>query len=489
MFKKLLTLEWKQFRRSSNFQQNLFVKIFMILVALYFLASFAILGIAAYFGIKETYPTADPLKIINDYVIMWFTLEIAYRYFMQKLPTVNIKPLMLTPIKKSLIIHFLLFKTSLSIFNWFSLFFFVPFSVVLIIQGYSVIQVIPWLISMLAIEQGINFLIFLINKNNKAFFIFISIFIVLFTIQFFNLYDVISLFGSIFNRLYEHSFLVVFPIGCFLLLYYRNYIIVKNNFYWDDSFKQKVKEVNTYNFGWLDRFGETSLFIKNDLRLIWRNKRAKQTLVMAFLFLLYGLLFFTNDSYSNSSFMLILISMIITGGFMMTFGQSVPAWDSEYYKLLMCQNIPYSKYLRAKWWLMIVSVFITLILALPYMFFGLSFLKILVAVALFNAGVNTYLTILGGVYNKKPIKLNTKAKPFENMQGFNVQSLLLSLPKIFGAFVIYYPFKQFFDEDTGLIAVGIVGIVGLFLMNPILKQIEKIYQEEKYDMIKAFNEN
>jgi hypothetical protein len=26
---------------------------------------------------------------------------------------------------------------------------------------------------------------------------------------------------------------------------------------------------------------------------------------------------------------------------MLTFGQLVPAWDSEYYSFLMCQNIPY----------------------------------------------------------------------------------------------------------------------------------------------------
>ena len=53
MFKHFITLEWKAFLRSASFGSNLFMKIVMGLVALYFLACFAIMGTAAFFVLKE----------------------------------------------------------------------------------------------------------------------------------------------------------------------------------------------------------------------------------------------------------------------------------------------------------------------------------------------------------------------------------------------------------------------------------------------------
>ena len=42
---------------------------------------------------------------------------------------------------------------------------------------------------------------------------------------------------------------------------------------------------------WLDGFGRISFFLKNDIRLIVRNKRARMAVWMGFAFLFYGLIF------------------------------------------------------------------------------------------------------------------------------------------------------------------------------------------------------
>ena len=89
---------------------------------------------------------------------------------------------------------------------------------------------------------------------------------------------------------------------------------------------------------------------------------------MGVLFLFYGLFFFTQDQYSEMPSMLVFAGLFITGGFMITFGQYVPAWDSEYYSFLMCQNLSYRKYLKSKLYLMMFSVIVSSILSLPYLF-------------------------------------------------------------------------------------------------------------------------
>ena len=95
--------------------------------------------------------------------------DLIFRYIMQKLPVMNIKPLLTLPVKKSKIVHFILMKSSFSFFNIMGLFFYVPFSVVLILEGFDIAGVLGWLATMILLIQSINFFNFLVNKNNAVF--------------------------------------------------------------------------------------------------------------------------------------------------------------------------------------------------------------------------------------------------------------------------------------------------------------------------------
>jgi hypothetical protein len=55
----------------------------------------------------------------------------------------------------------------------------------------------------------------------------------------------------------------------------------------------------------------------------------------------------------------IFFGIFVSGGFLITFGQFVPSWDSAYYQLMMTQNIPYKGYLSSKWWLMVIATIVT----------------------------------------------------------------------------------------------------------------------------------
>ena len=63
---------------------------------------------------------------------------------------------------------------------------------------------------------------------------------------------------------------------------------------------------------------------------------------MSVLFLFYGLLFMTGaiDAYEGP-FWKVFAAIFVSGGFLFTFGQFVPSWDSAYYPLMMSQNIQY----------------------------------------------------------------------------------------------------------------------------------------------------
>lgn len=488
MITTFISLQWKSFVRSASFKQSLAVKIIMGLFAAMLILEFLAFGVGAFFMLEDVFPDEDPFVLINRYMAYWLLFDLFYRFMLQKLPVMNVQPLMVLPIKRSKIIHFLLSKSLVSFFNIAPLFFFVPFTVVLLFKGYAVLGVLAWFLGFLSITCCVNFINFLINKNNYILGIIVAIVITVVGLKYYSIYDVSLPLGNVFYALYTTPYFVVLPVALAILLYMSNYTLLRTNFYLDGVVAKKVKEVEATDLSWLNRFGNMAPFLKNDVKMIWRNKRPKQVVIVSVAFIFYGLLFYTGsiEMYDNA-IMKGFASVFITGGFLMTFGQHVPSWDSEYFKLMMSQNIQYKTYLESKWILMIVATIVSFVLSIPYLYFGVETFAIILGGAVFNIGINSFLVLWGGVYNKTAIQLNEKAKAFSNTQAFNGKVLLISLPKMLLPIALF-AIPYFITKNTyaGAIVLGVSGLLGLLFKNQILKGIEKLYQKEKYKTIKAY---
>ncbi len=488
MFKRFISLEWKQFRRASYFQKGLAIKILLFLAVLYFGGAAIMLGVGLFFILKKAIPTVDPIQTVNNFLIYWFLFDLLIRYFMQQLPVMNIKPLMTIPIKRSTVIHFLLGKTSISFFNFLPLFIFLPFSIVLLFQGYPVINVLCWFVAMVALTLSNNFINFLINKDNKAFYGILTVLVVFVALEVKGVFKVSQPIGQAFNFLYNNPYVAILPILLEVGLYRLNFSFIKKGFYLDGAISKKVKEVNATDLSWMNRFGAVAPFLKNDIKLIWRNVRPRQVMFMSFIFLFYGVIFYTQEVYRDMPAMLAFASMFVTGGFLMTFGQLVPSWDSEYYKMLMSQNIPYKTYLQSKWYLMVFAVILSFILSTPYIYFGWDIYGMIAAGAVFNIGLNSFITLYGGVLNRVPVELNAKAKAFSNTNGFNPTQLLIALPKFALPMLLFYIPYKLISYEAGIIAIAIGGVLGIIFRNYIFNIIESVYQKGKYKTIAAFSE-
>ena len=487
MIKHFLRLEWKQFTRASYFQKGIAIKILLIFGAIFFGGSAIMLGAGMFFILKEASET-DPIIAVNNFIILWFLLDMIIRFFMQQLPVMNIKPLMTIPITRNKVIHYLLGKTTLSFFNFIPIFIFLPFSIVLLIKGYPVLNVLCWFLSIIFMTLSINYINFLINKNNAFFYGLVGIVLILIGVQFYDIYDILEPIGKAFNALYNYPYLVVLPFILVAGMYYINFKFIRNGFYLDAAVSKKVQKVTATDLSWMNRFGSLAVFLKNDVKMIVRNARPRQVILMSCMFLFYGLIFYTQDTYQKMPAFLAFASMFVTGGFLMTFGQLVPSWDSEYYKLLMSQNIPYRKYLESKWYLMVVAVAVSFVLSTPYLYFGWKIFGMIAAGALFNIGLNSYLTLFGGALNRVPIELNVKAKAFSNTQGFNPTQLLIGLPKLILPMLLFYIPYKLINFETGLIFLAICGALGIVFKNFFLSKIESVYQKGKYKTVAAFAE-
>ena len=487
MFKKLAALEWKLFTRSSSFKVNLFMKILLAFTVLYFTLGALMLGIGIYFIIEEELPNQSPLVVVCKYLIIWFVGELLFRFFMQKLPVLNIKPFMSVPIKRNTIIKYLIGKTVVSPFNLLPVFFFLPFTIILLLEGYG-INAVFWFLAMGGLTFCNNFLNFFTQKSSVVFYLILGLVVTFIALAWWDIFDVFPYTGQFFYAMYEYPFVFLLPIISAVILCQMVFIYLRKNFYLDEAIQRKGSEAQKMELSFLNRFGKLAIFLKNDIRMILRNARPKQVLWTSFFFLFYGLFFFTQESYRNNTAFLPFISMFITSGFLITFGQLVPSWDSQYYKLLMSQNISYRKYLESKWWLMVLATFVSLILVTPYLYFGWDIYLMILAAAIFNIGLNSFITLLGGALNRIPVDLEVKRKAFGNTQGFNPTQLLIALPKMLGPVVIFFIPYLIWGYNAGLIALAISGIIGLLLKDFFLNKIVNIYKKGKYKTIAAFSE-
>ena len=488
MFKHFIKLEWKSFLRSASFGTSLAMKILMGFFAVYFMILFVGAGIGAFYIIKEKVQL-EPLSVINKFMIYYLVLDLLIRYFLQKMPVLNIKPLLTLPIKRNTIVHFTLGKTALSFFNWVHPFFFIPFSIVLLINGYSVLNVILWHLGIVALIYFNNFINVIINNKDNVFYSVLAVVLVLGLAQYFNLFDITNYTQPFFQGMYSTFYVFLIPIVFAIATYYFAFNYFKSNLNLDEGLASKTDVATTENYTWLNQFGTLGTFLKNDIRLLRRNKRSKTTLIMSTIFIFYGLLFFTSsvEAY-KSPMMQVFAGIFVSGGFLFTFGQFVPSWDSAYYQLMMSQNIQYKEYISSKWWLMVIGTIISTILASFYLYFGVHTYLLIVVGAIFNIGVNSHLVMLGGAFVKTPIDLTTGKGAFGDKQAFNIQTMLIAIPKLLLPMAIYALGYYIFSPNIGLLFVALAGILGFAFRNYVFNLIEKIYKREKYATIAAYKQ-
>lgn len=490
MFKRLFLLEWRSFFRSADLGKGIAVKLLLGFLGLYFLVSFLTLGISLHFLLKELKPDDEPIYMVNKFLLLWFCLSFFIRVMFQKLPLLNIKPLLIQNIDRSTIVKYTLFKTVYSFCNFLLLVTIVPYVIITSrVTDFSNIQLLGWAIAVIGFEYAINFLNLYLQKNFSSGFKkvipFVVVALLLFCLDYFGYFSITDLFGSFFTLVLTYPVLFLIPVALAFLTYFMLFKDLQRNMFLDAYLQEERSEFKAYDLAWTNRFGGLAPFLQLDLKLLWRSKRARNTVIVCLLFLAYGLIFYTNPELRDSS-MLVFVGIFITGIFVINFGQFVPSWDSAYYSMLMTQNMPLKQYLESKAILMYISIGILAVLSTAYLYFGLDILWINISCAIYNMGVNVPLILYFGSMNKKRIDLDNGN--FFNYQGTGAAQWLVSFPLILIPIIIWVLVKSFFGLHAANIVLIVLGIIGLALRNEIITMIANKYRDNKYKMLAGFKE-
>ena len=491
MIKQFISLELKSFFRSSSVGKSIALKLFLGFLALYFSLVFLGFGILLYDILVHKFPNENPFYKIQNYIAIWIIVELGFRFFLQTLPVINMKSFLTQNVAKKTIIHYILIKSIFSFYNIIVLFIAVPFTITAYSKStISFYEGFSWLLCIIIISLIINFSNFLIKKSFTAYLkLFLPLVLgvtTLIGLEYFVVFNSSQYFAEVMIFVLQNPVLILIFLAVLVLIYVLNYKFLKLNFYLDSFLKTKDNIAETIDFSWTKRFGAIAPFLQLDLKLIWRNKRPRATVIMSFLFLVYGLIFYNNPSYDNMPAFFVFVGIFITGIFVINFGQFIPAWDSGYFGLIHSQNIPLRNYLQSKVALLSFSTIVLGLLSIPYVYFGWHFLWMNFACALYNIGVNVLIIIYAGSFNKKKIDLDKS--PFMNYQGTGAAQWIVGFPLLLIPIGLWFMVYKFSNQHLATIVLSLIGVLGLIFRSHFIKKIVISYQKRKYSTLQGFKQ-
>lgn len=493
MIKDFLSHGFLQARRSPVWAKSLITNIVLGFFALMMLFYMLLLGIFLHKvadGLEvEFFPGAGRIEIISGFLIYYFGFEFIARFFLQNTPVLFIQPYLHLALKKSKIIHFMLNKSMISIFNLLAFLLLIPFGIIVIYQQMGVGALFGWTLSILGLSMLNHYLgIYFKKKLNdypNLMLALIALMLGATLVEYFNIFEFSTISVWIFSQFLKSPVLALIPVILAIAFYQLNFLYLKNNTYPDEiSTRKSSKSKISGDFAFLKRFGKIGELVALELKMILRHKRPRMTLIFSAILLLYGLMFYTSDEASTMSFIFILAGIFVTGAFFINHGQYLFSWQSGDFDFLLTRNVSFRQYLESKYWLFVALSGIAFVFSIGYVYFGWKVVAINFAACLFNIGVNIPIVMRLSMFNPKKIDLNRGAA--FNYEGVGAAQWLMSIPVLGLPYVFYLPFTLAGYENYGIMAVGIAGVIGFAFHKYILGQLTEAFIKRRHNIAAGF---
>jgi hypothetical protein len=485
MIHYFLKHQWAQFRRSASFERELGISIFIFVMSLFVLASIISVAYVLPKIVLNQPEITDPVAFFHTLLVYYFISELMMRYFLQKVPALDIQPYLGLPIRRKDVAIFLIGKSLISPFTVLSLLVTLPFATEVIQPKAGTLATVVWIASIFFISLAIHFFNIIFKKKLEDH-PFTWIFLVVFAAGNYALatttkIDLLKPFTLFLEATLSFPVLALIPFTLVSLLALSTFKFYRDNLYLEELSYKSNSPVETYSekLNFLGRSSLTSTLILQEIRMILRHKRTRSVLMLSLFFVGYGLLFFGRET-SNKGLTLF-IGIFISGAFAINYGQFFWSWNTNQLDFYLTKPLSIITWLQARYNLLIASSIITTVLAIPYVFFGWDILIMILCCSLYNIGINIPLMMRLSIWKPKPIDLNKGA--FMNYEGTGAAQWVMGLPMIAGPMLIFFIFNILVGYYAALAGVGLTGIIGFTLRDYLIRKIASKMQSIKYKLI------
>jgi hypothetical protein len=441
--------------------------------------------------LKETFPGQDIVQIFNGALLYYLAIDLILRYLMQSLPVMAAQHYFHLPVRKSVIVHYMLAKSVFFLLNYLPLLILIPWTIKVISVQFSGLQALQWLFGIIFLTFTNNFIIVYVKRQifSRPWIVAVFGFIVIgfIALDSMGVYSISLISARLFQYLINIQWAFLLPLVLLALVYFVNFMYLRSRMYIEEISIKKHRTMNDMaGIAYIKSLGRVGELIAFELKLYWRNKRPKSLLYLLPIFLLYGFFFYPLDVYRDMGGMMIFVGVFVTGGVAMSIGNYFLGWESSFFDAILANNIDFDKYFRAKYMIMLSASVFSYVVTLPYAFFGLDILFVNSMCFLLNIGFNSYIILLFCSNNRKRMDLSRGAA--FNYQGVGASQFLVMLPLLLAPVLLYAFFSIFMDRIPAASLLGLIGLAGLLFHKTMMQQVVARFERRKYKIAEGFRE-
>lgn len=485
LFRHFITHIWLMFIRSPRLSQQLLQSVFGGLFLLYLCITFIGLG----WILPELLANATFSVPLDHAVILfslvYFTIDILLRLLLQKYPFVQIKGYLSLAIPKTTLWHFLLIKSILNIFNLLPLILIIP----LLLRSYSsqwmdYSQVSHVFFIILGLTLFNHYFSFVIQQYSlirpRAVLLLIILSACIFFAGFKGIIPPVSFGLIISGSLLSHWATALVPIISAGAMYYLGHHLLSIRGYLEDFQPNKPSQFLTSSRGFFSTYGIIGRLMDFELKLMLRNRRSRQFLIMGLVIVFYPLLFLDPPF----MFMRIFIPFVVTGIITLNYGQFFLSWNSPHFDFILTRHIKMEEVFLAKYYLMVFSALLMFTICIPYYFLNVQNLWTYFVMLLFNSGFSAHLYIFSANYFSK--RMDPDKGAMMNYEGVTLVSIILAFIIILVPILIMKLVTYMGYAHVGWWLIGGIGLIGLALHRGIISSAEQLFQNNKYRLAQEF---
>ncbi|MDB5119235.1 MAG: hypothetical protein JWN56_453 [Sphingobacteriales bacterium] len=461
----------------------------MAVFILYFFINMLVLSFFLDDILKKSFPSANVISTFNSFLLYYFLVDLFNRFQLQELPTLSVKPYLNLPIRRNQIVNYLSFVSLGTLFNLAPFILTLPF----LMKVVSRQQGSPAVAGMLTAILGLTvlnhfFSLWLKRKVNlNAWWMlgFLGTLAIIACLDYyFKIISISTFSANLFYLITQNPTysLIVLTLG--LAMFFINHAYLKTNLYLDELHAATEAKKSSTEIPFLSRFGNLGDLVANELKLIFRNKRPKSALIMSFLFMFYGFMFYRNPEFASGHSAPIFCGMFMTGIFIINYGQFLFSWQSAHFDGILAHKMDVRSFFRAKFLLFALFSSVAFLLTIPYVYFGVKILVTQFIMYLWNLGVNTLIVLYFANKNYKRIDL-TKSSSF-NWEGVGATQWLLSIPLLVSPFILYLPFMWLGYPQLGLGLIALTAVVFIVTREYWISKLVETFNKNKYKIAEGF---
>lgn len=402
--------------RDVNYENNRVAKFFigltMMIVVAYLIGAAILLSMfingQRHVSSVEFICSVTPIIISIDFFV---------RFIAQQTPAQIIRPYSLLPIPMQTCVNGFIFSSLLSWGNtiWFCLFF--PYIIMSVLFGYGILTSLFLCIFLLTIILINSQWYAIVRTLTNASFLYWALPVVFYAIIYSPLYigseagfgQFVNFYGAAGDCIERHSGLpLLFAIAALAAVVYANMSIQRMFVRQELLHTETTKETNVSSYSFLNRFGETGMFLKLEIKTIIRNKNPRKIFVTSMLSTIILSIVITTSSVYDSSLMTnfwAFYDLVLFGSMILVRGLGN---EGNFIDGLMVRHEKVLTILQAKYIFYSALTIIPFLLMLPMVIMGKWSLFMLMSYAIFSIGFQYFVLMQMVIYAKQTIPLNEK---------------------------------------------------------------------------------